>query len=73
MTKKQCFCGCSSFDIYQKDERKGEIVFVCQSCKCERRINTPGISVEKYCMSPVLVNCRDTLISKDEYCWDCYD
>jgi hypothetical protein len=56
MNKKQCFCGCQSFYVYQFDGRKGDIMIQCQACKCERRINSPGISAEQYHLSPVLVN-----------------
>lgn len=50
--KKFCWCGCSSFDIYQWEERKGDITIVCQSCRCERHISTPGVSVEEYALRP---------------------
>ena len=55
MEKKQCFCGCSSFDVYQWDKRKGDIILKCQACKCERRINSPGVSADKYELLPELV------------------
>ena len=56
MNKKQCFCGCSSFWVYQRDDSKGQVMFKCQSCKCERRVNSPGISATQYDMSPDLLN-----------------
>ena len=51
-TKKACFCGCSSFDIYQWDEVKGNVVLVCQGCRCERRISTPNCAAENYTLKP---------------------
>ena len=56
MEKKKCFCGCDSFDVYQWEERKGDVMIKCQACKCERRITTPGISVKKYDLKPDFAN-----------------
>jgi hypothetical protein len=54
--KKMCFCGCDTFEVYQWGERKGDIVFQCIVCKCERKVNTPGVSVKEYCFAPELID-----------------
>ncbi len=48
MKKEKCFCGCESFYI-SKEEHYWLIT--CQSCKCERRITTPGVGVDNYSVS----------------------
>lgn len=55
MEKKTCFCGCSSFDVYQWRERKGDVMIKCQRCQCERLVATPGVSVKEYTLSPEFV------------------
>lgn len=50
--KKFCFCGCSTFNLYQWDSRKGDILFKCERCSCERRVITPGRSVTLYDFGP---------------------
>jgi len=45
---KSCFCGSTSFYI-QKPGKWWKII--CQKCKCERVIKSPGISVTEYSVS----------------------
>ena len=40
-----CFCGCTDFWI-QKPKKHWTIV--CMRCKCQRKIGSPGISVDEY-------------------------
>jgi hypothetical protein len=37
-----CYCGSESFWVRKKNH---QFMVVCQGCKCERRMTTPGISV----------------------------
>lgn len=42
---KICLCGCDSFHVQKV---RHQYVLVCQRCKCQRSIISPGIGVSKY-------------------------
>lgn len=50
--ERQCWCGCKSFSVYQWEKRKGDVIIICQGCKCERHVSTPDVSVSKYEIRP---------------------
>jgi hypothetical protein len=49
LERVKCFCGCDSFYICKKGKHW---VVICQSCRCQRVINTPGIAVDNYEIGP---------------------
>lgn len=52
MKNQKCWCGSDSFYIRFNEGHKNRPLIVCQSCKAERVVITPGVSVEIYSIEP---------------------